>query len=104
MQSQPFKCPVYEGKGSVPKGFYPDKPKETECQACSGKGVIWGWSRDAPRYVPQPYPVPYPVYPRPICPPIPWTYPVTPTITCGTATTATGPVVSGGTMTLKAIN
>jgi DnaJ-class molecular chaperone len=35
----PIKCPVCEGHGTVPAGFYPDPP-ETICRACQGTGLI----------------------------------------------------------------
>ena len=47
----PFKCPVCEGKGIVPNGFYDaigvntwttsDVTPET-CRTCNGSGIIWG--------------------------------------------------------------
>jgi len=50
----PYKCPVCEGRGVVPFGFYDYSNKfktindiETEipiemCRTCIGKGIIWG--------------------------------------------------------------
>lgn len=56
------KCPICNGRGMVAHGFYPDD-EQTEhpaCRACDGRGIVrWG------DVVPQPYPVPYPVYPMP---------------------------------------
>jgi hypothetical protein len=47
---RPFKCPVCEGRGIVPGGFYnslgntwfADTISET-CRSCNGKGIIWGY-------------------------------------------------------------
>ena len=48
--SQPHRCPVCNGKGIVPNGFYnstgetwatTDASPEI-CRACNGSGVIWG--------------------------------------------------------------
>ena len=45
---QPFQCPVCEGRGYVPAGFYglsgtPDDSTSAvaPCRSCSGTGVIW---------------------------------------------------------------
>lgn len=47
-QRTPFKCPVCEGRGVVPAGFY--IPNETfaltstspeTCQSCNGQGIVW---------------------------------------------------------------
>ena len=47
---QPYKCPVCEGRGVVPQGFYDVLPgfvgsttstaPET-CKTCGGSGIIW---------------------------------------------------------------
>ena len=49
MNEQPFKCPICEGKGIVPGGFYTatgetwTSDRTTEiCRACSGTGLVWG--------------------------------------------------------------
>lgn len=46
---QPFKCPICEGRGVVPGGFYTavtdcwswNTTQET-CRQCGGTGIIWG--------------------------------------------------------------
>ncbi len=46
---KPYKCPVCEGKGMVPGGFYDILPNNTtlsypapvSCRSCGGTGVIW---------------------------------------------------------------
>lgn len=40
------KCPICEGRGIVPRGFYEtceelDKSKVETCQACEGRGFDW---------------------------------------------------------------
>lgn len=43
----PHVCPVCEGRGNVPPGFY-DRPTMTTspiletCKSCSGIGIVWG--------------------------------------------------------------
>ena len=44
----PHKCPVCEGKGSLPAGFYMQVPCGSlsstlpeQCRSCSGQGIIW---------------------------------------------------------------
>jgi hypothetical protein len=44
----PHKCPVCEGKGSVPVGFYAPNEALTlsseqpeVCRSCSGHGIVW---------------------------------------------------------------
>lgn len=44
---QPFRCPVCEGMGTVPPGFYigghyssTNSARET-CKSCNGTGVVW---------------------------------------------------------------
>ena len=48
-KKQPYKCPVCDGRGVVPAGFYSCYPEYTcsdannvPCRACKGKGIIWG--------------------------------------------------------------
>ena len=41
-QKQPFKCPICNGKGSIRKEVEPRVLKLEFCNACTGKGVIWG--------------------------------------------------------------
>lgn len=40
----PHKCPVCEGKGTVPEDFY-DSPlmgtSDTECRTCHKAGIVW---------------------------------------------------------------
>jgi hypothetical protein len=42
LSHRPHKCPVCEGKGVVPAGFYTDDVANQKCRPCGGKGVIWG--------------------------------------------------------------
>lgn len=40
----PHRCPVCEGKETVPAGFYRDMAEDKgpqECRACKGKGIIY---------------------------------------------------------------
>jgi len=46
---KPHKCPVCEGSGIVPSGFYlktgdswTSNTTSEKCRACDGKGIIWG--------------------------------------------------------------
>ena len=42
----PHKCPICNGTGSVPKGFYKGSTNDTgieECKACI-KGIIWDYT------------------------------------------------------------
>ena len=36
-----FKCPVCDGRGTVPLGFYNDESQE-QCKACAGRGIVFG--------------------------------------------------------------
>ena len=45
----PYKCPVCDGHGIVPGGFYLSTNQYSVsnctseiCRACKGKGIIWG--------------------------------------------------------------
>lgn len=41
----PFRCPICNGRGSVPAGFYDDAvllDAPEGCRACDGAGVLWG--------------------------------------------------------------
>jgi hypothetical protein len=44
----PYRCPVCEGRGRVPVGFYNpllqdgNQPTFQDCRSCRGSGVIWG--------------------------------------------------------------
>lgn len=43
----PHKCPVCNGTGSVPKGFYEGSNNATGiegCKACAGFGIIWDFT------------------------------------------------------------
>jgi len=60
--SMPVKCPICEGHGIVPGGFYQITPGVLEwsstnateiCRACGGSGIIWTWDQ-APK-MPMPY-------------------------------------------------
>ena len=44
--SKPYLCPVCEGRGSVPPGFYSpgttyDVTQRETCRTCSGMGIVW---------------------------------------------------------------
>ncbi len=50
LQRAPFRCPICNGKGIVPNGFYSsaegygtttDATPET-CRTCNGEGIVWG--------------------------------------------------------------
>lgn len=42
---RPHRCPVCEGRGSVPAGFYSaglaTGTNGEQCRACKGEGVLW---------------------------------------------------------------
>lgn len=46
---QPYKCPVCDGRGFVPNGFYNTTTQEyvsvnttpETCRSCGGTGVVW---------------------------------------------------------------
>lgn len=43
---QPYRCPVCEGRGNVPAGFYSRVGASTaanpeNCRSCMGAGIIW---------------------------------------------------------------
>jgi len=45
----PHKCPVCEGRGILPLGFYNNYPHQSltynipeTCKSCGGAGIIWG--------------------------------------------------------------
>lgn len=44
----PCKCPVCEGKGIVPAGFYnisrydSTSMSDEQCRSCNGTGIVWG--------------------------------------------------------------
>jgi hypothetical protein len=48
LKQTPYKCPICEGKGIVPNGFYSvygsgtttDASPET-CKSCYGSGILW---------------------------------------------------------------
>lgn len=48
--SQPYRCPVCEGRTVVPPGFYQASPSlhvdvgDQPCRACGGQGVVWSQS------------------------------------------------------------
>lgn len=37
---KPHKCPVCDGKGKMPMGFYREGMAE-ECRSCEGRGLVW---------------------------------------------------------------
>lgn len=46
---QPYKCPVCEGRGLVPQGFYnlhltgiSGSTAPETCKTCNGQGILWG--------------------------------------------------------------
>lgn len=44
-QAPPYKCPVCEGRGTMPCGFYErlqitDNTASNECRSCKGTGII----------------------------------------------------------------
>lgn len=43
MPEKPHRCPVCEGRGFVPAGFYGSQvgTNPIECRACGGKGIVW---------------------------------------------------------------
>jgi hypothetical protein len=49
-EKTPHKCPICEGKGVVPCGFYGTSSSSRltteelidECRTCKGKGIVWG--------------------------------------------------------------
>lgn len=51
---KPYKCPVCNGKGIVPTGFYnslsgyyiSSTTVSEKCRSCNGTGIIWGWYED----------------------------------------------------------
>lgn len=62
--SAPYRCPICDGRGTVPPGFYPEKTGRQTCKACMGWGVI---------IAPDTYPMPVPVVPLPHSPTVrPW--------------------------------
>jgi len=46
------RCPVCDGCGTVPYGFYPDQPRDatgaghTQCRGCMGRGIVEGVRHD----------------------------------------------------------
>ena len=58
---KPYKCPVCDGHGIVPGGFYLSTNQYSVsnytssnytseiCRACNGKGIIWGDDEDEQR-------------------------------------------------------
>jgi hypothetical protein len=47
---RPFKCPVCEGRGIVPGGFYNSLSNtwlaitvSEPCRSCKGEGIVWGY-------------------------------------------------------------
>lgn len=68
----PVLCPVCNGKGAVPPGFYSGNPEVSppeKCRACGGVGYIYQtiYEPDPPTPI-QPYYPPYPGQPfNPYC-------------------------------------
>ena len=54
--SKPYICPVCDGRGSMPPGFYDsaialNSTQREPCRTCNGTGIVWtsedsGWQRD----------------------------------------------------------
>jgi ribosomal protein L37AE/L43A len=44
-RKEPYRCPVCQGKATVPRGFYGDQqavPNAVEpCRTCGGSGIVW---------------------------------------------------------------
>ena len=96
------KCPICEGKTTMPGSFYEDgaTDKRVECRSCTGKGYIVlpeqtaiEIKSDPVHVVPSPYPVPYPYVP-PINPPWRWQNLIV-WYSTDTKTTAAPPRVAG---------
>jgi hypothetical protein len=62
-----LKCPVCEGKQTVPDGFYGmfhEGVDRIPCKSCEGKGYVLAPEQQPTRYVPMPYyPYVWPTYP-----------------------------------------
>lgn len=66
---RPYKCPVCEGRGTVPIGFYETFSQGTTtatvtydvtCKTCNGTGIVWDTEYDwNPWYIPYPYEQPW---------------------------------------------
>ncbi len=48
-KKEPYRCPVCNGKGLLPKGFYEQgeyfSSSDTSpeiCRTCQGQGIVWG--------------------------------------------------------------
>jgi len=45
---KPYKCPVCEGRGTVPAGFYNQSrymytyEPDVTCKSCFGRGIVYG--------------------------------------------------------------
>src|SRR5208282_6077669 len=75
--STPHKCPVCNGRGKVPAGFYGDQGtdvSEPPCRSCHGSGLVW--SNDCPMLPIYPAPPMQPWPPTTV--PIPWQKPLIP--------------------------
>lgn len=64
----PHKCPVCEGRTTVPAGFYSLGPSTTNaaaetCRACDGRGIVWDCVGQY--HVAQPTIAPVPPFRRP---------------------------------------
>jgi DnaJ-class molecular chaperone len=49
-ERRPHRCPVCNGRGNLPHGFYNPNPTglsdntaEVQCRACGGTGIVWGY-------------------------------------------------------------
>lgn len=53
MARVPFLCPVCQGRGVVPAGFYQachhgvtSDAADQQCKSCRGEGIVWGDSHE----------------------------------------------------------
>lgn len=51
--SIPYRCPVCEGRGTVPAGFYGrfggvTTTSDESCHSCNGTGIIWDYQESLP--------------------------------------------------------
>ena len=51
--AKPYLCPVCQGRGVVPAGFYglgnlTSSLTPEQCRTCSGFGIVWDYTSDGP--------------------------------------------------------
>ena len=49
MRLYPHRCPVCEGRGMMPHGFYDRRTVSSSmepdpCHSCQGSGIVWAWA------------------------------------------------------------